>query len=44
MFSECSIHVVDFGYATKYLDINGKHIKEESLNLFRGNMIFASLP
>ena len=44
MFSESSIHLVDFGYATKYLDSHGKHIKEETLDRFRGNIIFASLP
>ena len=42
MFSQCSIHLVDFGYATKYQDNLGKHIKEDTIENFRGNLMFAS--
>ena len=42
MFSQCTIHLVDFGYASKYLDKNGKHIKEDVIDKFRGNIMFAS--
>ena len=42
MFSQCSIHLVDFGYATKYLMSQGKHILETETKVFRGNIIFAS--
>lgn len=43
IFSDCSLHLVDFGFATKYLDSKGKHIKEGKVNVFRGNIMFASL-
>ena len=42
MFKECSIHLVDFGYASKYLDKDSKHIKEDVVDSFRGNLMFAS--
>ena len=42
MLSQCTIHLVDFGYATKYLNKDGKHIKEDFVDSFRGNLIFAS--
>jgi casein kinase 1 len=42
VFSDCSIHLVDFGYATKYKDKKGNHIELGELPSFRGNIIFAS--
>lgn len=42
MFEQCSMHLVDFGFATKYLESKGNHIKEDILDKFRGNLLFAS--
>ena len=42
VFSDCSIHLVDFGFATKYKDKKGNHIELGELPSFRGNIIFAS--
>lgn len=39
--SRCSIHMIDFGYATKYLN-DGKHIEEATLDRFKGNLLFGS--
>lgn len=36
------IHMVDFGFASKYVE-NGKHVSRQEVDNFRGNMIFASL-
>ena len=43
MFTECSMHLVDFGYATKYKDKMGKHISKGEVSVFRGNIMFSSL-
>lgn len=37
------IRLVDFGFASRFLDKHGKHIKEEEVDVFRGNMVFASV-
>ena len=36
------IRLVDFGFAAKFME-NGKHIPEEEVDVFRSNMIFASV-
>ena len=41
-FSKVSIHLVDFGYSTKYMK-DGKHIEKSEVKTFRGNMMFCSL-
>ena len=43
-FEECSLHLVDFGFAARYIDKKTRvHIDEHEIETFRGNMIFASL-
>lgn len=37
-----SLHLVDFGYASKFMK-NKKHIKLEEQKSFKGNMMFSSL-
>ena len=35
---------IDYGFASNYLQKNGKHItKDNEVDLFRGNIMFASL-
>lgn len=44
VFSECTISLVDFGYASSYLDkTTGQHRPKQMVDKFRGNLIFASL-
>lgn len=43
--SESSLHKIrlcDFGFALKYRDHNGKHLKQTDVDAFRSNMIFAT--
>ena len=43
-FEDCSLHLVDFGFATRFIDKKTrKHIDEQEIGTFRGNMIFASM-
>ena len=43
LFDSNNINLIDFGYATSYLEEDGKtHILKEKVDFFRGNMIFAS--
>ena len=37
-----TLHLVDFGYSSKFMR-KGKHINEDSLKSFKGNMMFSSL-
>lgn len=37
------IMMVDFGFATKYVDKNGDHMSQQSNDTFRSNMIFATV-
>jgi serine/threonine protein kinase len=37
------IRLVDFGFAAKFLDENGNHYEQVTTDVFRGNMIFATL-
>ena len=39
---DCTIHLIDFGYCTKFLS-KGNHISQEVLEIFRGNMMFCSI-
>ena len=39
---EQNINLIDFGFATKYM-INNEHIKKTKVDIFRGNIMFASL-
>ena len=38
-----NIILIDYGYVSMYLDSEGKHIKNEQVDTFRGNLMFASL-
>lgn len=43
-FEKVSVNLVDFGFATSYIDQStGQHVEKEEVDIFRGNMIFASL-
>ena len=43
-FESCYINLVDYGFATQYIDPETKqHVEKEEVDVFRGNMIFASL-
>ena len=37
------IRLIDFGFASRYLDSTGRHISQEDVDIFRGNMVFASV-
>jgi len=40
---QISVFLIDFGFAGKFIDENGKHISEnETLDMFLGNLLFAS--
>lgn len=44
ILADASLHLVDFGFATRFVDKStGKHILEDEVETFRGNMIFGSL-
>lgn len=44
IFKENSVNLIDFGFATRYLDKKTKlHLEKKEVNTFRGNMVFASL-
>jgi len=44
VFAGASLHLVDFGFATSFVDKKtGLHISQEEVETFRGNMIFGSL-
>lgn len=44
VFAEGTLHLIDFGFATRYIDKEtGLHIKQDEVETFRGNMIFGSL-
>ena len=43
-FANCTISIIDFGFATSYYQANQQdHIEQEKLSTFRGNLMFASL-
>ena len=37
------IKLVDFGFATQYVDKNGQHQPRQGIEVFRSNMIFATV-
>jgi serine/threonine protein kinase len=37
------VRLIDFGFATKFQDSNGNHYDQRSQDMFRGNMIFATV-
>jgi serine/threonine protein kinase len=44
-FSWSSLHqirLIDFGFVEKFRDQNGTHIEQMDIDVFRGNMIFAT--
>jgi hypothetical protein len=44
VLADASLHLVDFGFATRFIDKStGLHIEEDEVSTFRGNMIFGSL-
>jgi serine/threonine protein kinase len=44
VLADASLHLVDFGFATRYFDKStGLHMEEDEVDTFRGNMIFGSL-
>ena len=44
IFRDCTINLVDFGFASTYLDKNtNTHLPKMPIQTFRGNLIFASL-
>jgi len=38
-----NIRLIDFGFASKYLDKDGNHLPLTETQVFRSNMIFASI-
>jgi serine/threonine protein kinase len=42
-FSNVSLNLIDFGFATKYVDQKGSHLPEKHNELFQGNLIFSSV-
>ena len=38
-----NIILIDYGYVSKYVNSEGKHNKNEPVETFRGNLMFASL-
>ena len=44
IFEDHQVNIIDFGFATRYLDKHTKeHLEKEEIDVFRGNMVFASL-
>ena len=41
-FKNTKIRLVDFDFATKYMDDNGELKEKEKVERFRGNLIFGS--
>ena len=42
-FDKLSLHLIDFGCATKFLNNDGSHMEQLSERPFRGNLIFTSV-
>ena len=42
-FQNVSLNLIDFGFATKFLDKQGNHNPETHMDLFQGNLIFSSI-
>ena len=44
IFEGCSIHIVDFGFSSEYVNKEtGEHLEQNEVKTFKGNLIFASL-
>ena len=43
VFENVQLNLIDFGFASKYLDKQGMHLPETQVELFQGNLIFSSL-
>lgn len=44
IFEDHQVNIIDFGFATRYKDKKTKeHLEKEEVDVFRGNMVFASL-
>lgn len=44
IFESHSVNIIDFGFATRFLDKKTKaHLDKDEIDVFRGNMVFASL-
>lgn len=44
IFDKYELSIVDFGFATPFVDKNGNdHIEKTNVNAFRGNLVFSSL-
>ena len=43
IYEECTINLVDYGFASTYLDETKKHLPKAEVSTFRGNLIFGSL-
>jgi casein kinase 1 len=44
IFATADLHLVDFGFATRYSDkVTGHHFEQAEVQTFRGNIIFGSL-
>ena len=44
VFENLSLHLIDYGFATRFVNkYTGEHIAKDQVDVFRGNMIFASL-
>jgi serine/threonine protein kinase len=41
IFKHVKIHLIDFGFTEPYM-VNGAHISEKNIGIFRGNMAYAS--
>jgi|TARA_B110001450_G_C17190662_1_gene307221 hypothetical protein len=38
-----NVVLIDFGYASRFQDKDGKHIKQHEVESFKGNILFASI-
>lgn len=39
---DTSLHLIDFGFAKKYLNKDNGHFEQDEENYFHGNLLFAS--
>jgi serine/threonine protein kinase len=42
-FANVSLNLIDFGFATKFVDRDGNHLPERHIDMFQGNLIFSSV-
>ena len=36
-----NVVLIDYGYASKYVDKSGTHLKQQEVDSFKGNILFA---